>query len=238
MRKAFTPIQLGVGVPGGAQLLTALFEAFLRLNRDNRGLSVDITNMFNDLCRVSFMEDLLESQELLGEDFSDLATYFESVLMEEYVNWFWVESDAKEGDSTPQRGGSVGTWKEVKSEEGLQQGSPLACFAAALGGVKCILAARKAMDEFHALSREAPATMPDQQKEAVYKLAATASEATAYLDDAALLSKMAALCKAHLAYVKVCQGRNWLAKPEKSIVTADYYSDEEPRACCGAPPLE
>ena len=64
MRKAFTPIQLGVGVPGGAQLLTALFEAFLRLNRDNRGLSVDITNMFNDLCRVSFMEDLLESQEL------------------------------------------------------------------------------------------------------------------------------------------------------------------------------
>ena len=230
MRKAFTPIQLGVGVPGGAQLLTAVFEAFLRLNRDNRGLSVDITNMFNDLCRVSFMEDLLESQELLGEDFSDLATYFESVLMEEYVNWFWVESDAKEGDSTPQRGGSVGTWKAVESEEGLQQGSPLACFAAALSGVKCILAARKAMDEFHALSREAPATMSDQQKEAVYKLAATASEATAYLDYAALLSKMAALCKAHLAYVKVCQGRNWLAKPEKSIVTADYYSDEEPRA--------
>ena len=150
--------------------------------------------------------------------------------MEEYVNWFWVESDAKEGDNTPQRGGSVGTWKAVKSEEGLQQGSPLACFAAALGGVKCILAARKAMDDFHALSREAPATMSDQQKEAVYKLAATASEATAYLDDAALLSKMAALCKAHLAYVKVCQGRNWLAKPEKSIVTADYYSDEEPRA--------
>ena len=58
-----------------------MFEAYLRLNRDNRGLSVDITNMFNDLCRVSFMEDLLESQELLGEDFSDLATYFESVLM-------------------------------------------------------------------------------------------------------------------------------------------------------------
>jgi hypothetical protein len=29
MRKAFTPIQLGVGVTGGAQLLTALFEAFL-----------------------------------------------------------------------------------------------------------------------------------------------------------------------------------------------------------------
>ena len=74
----------------------------------------------------------------------------------------------------------MGTWKAVKSEEGLQQGSPLACFAAALGGVKCILAARNAMDEFHALSREAPATMSDQQKEAVYKLAATASEATLY----------------------------------------------------------
>ena len=45
---------------------TALFEAFLRLNRDNRGLSVDITNMFNDLCRVSFMEDLFDMQDVLG----------------------------------------------------------------------------------------------------------------------------------------------------------------------------
>ena len=40
---------------------------------------------------------------------------------------------------------------------------------------------------------------------------------------------MAALCKANTAYVRVCQGRNWLAKPEKSIVTADYYSEEEPK---------
>ena len=32
--------------------------------------------MFNDLCRVAFMEDLLDSEELLGEDFSDLAPYF------------------------------------------------------------------------------------------------------------------------------------------------------------------
>ena len=123
----------------------------------------------------------------------------------------------------------MGSWRAVKSCEGLQQGSPLACFAAAVGGVRCILAARKAMDDYHALSREASPAMSEEQRESLYKLAATASEATAYLDDAALLSKMAALCKANTAYVRVCQGRNWLAKPEKSIVTADYYSEEEPR---------
>ena len=73
-----------------------MFEAFLRLNHEHRGLSVDITNMFNDLCRVSFMEDLFESPELLGEDFSDLAPYFDSALFGDYVNWFWVDEVASD----------------------------------------------------------------------------------------------------------------------------------------------
>ena len=34
------------------------------------------------------MEELLVSEELVGVDFSDLATYFQSAYMQEYSNWF------------------------------------------------------------------------------------------------------------------------------------------------------
>ena len=58
----------------GAQLLTAYLECFLRLNRQHRGLSVDITKMFNDLCRIALMEDLFDMEELTEVDFIDLST--------------------------------------------------------------------------------------------------------------------------------------------------------------------
>jgi hypothetical protein len=72
------PVQTGVGVPGGLSMMTAFVEAMMRLDRGKKKLDVDITNMFNELCRVTLMEELLESEELVGVDFSDLAPYFES----------------------------------------------------------------------------------------------------------------------------------------------------------------
>ena len=88
MRKGFMPMQTGVGVPGGQSMMTAFVEAMMRLDRGKRKLDVDITNMFNELCRVTLMEELLVSEELVGVDFSDLATYFQSAYMQEYSNWF------------------------------------------------------------------------------------------------------------------------------------------------------
>ena len=57
-RRGFMPMQTGVGVPGGQQMMTAFMEAFLRLDRGKRKLDVDIENMFNALCRVATAEDL------------------------------------------------------------------------------------------------------------------------------------------------------------------------------------
>ena len=138
MRKGFMPMQTGVGVPGGQSMMTAFVEAMMRLDRGKRKLDVDIANMFNELCRVTLMEELLLSEELVGVDFGDLATYFQSAYMQEYSNWFWVEGaaeGAKEGEAKAERGGSQGRWAKVASEEGMPQGSPLSCFSAALRAV-------------------------------------------------------------------------------------------------------
>lgn len=52
-------------------------EAFLDLahgqvQEEARRHDVDIKNMFNELCRVATAEDLFNSEELIGEDLSDL----------------------------------------------------------------------------------------------------------------------------------------------------------------------
>jgi hypothetical protein len=71
-------------------MMTVMIEAFLRLDRAKRELDVDITNMFNELCRVTLMEDMLTSEERLGVDFSDKAAYFDMAFMQDYGNRFWV----------------------------------------------------------------------------------------------------------------------------------------------------
>lgn len=81
---------------------------------------------------------MLRREEARGE-MRGIRGIEDNALDGEYVNWFWVDDTQSDDKQAPQRGGSAGTWREVKSEEGLQQGNPLACFAAALGGVKCSL---------------------------------------------------------------------------------------------------
>ena len=231
MRKALMPVQTGVGVPGGLSMMTAFVEAMMRLDRGKRKLDVDIANMFNELCRVTLMEELLGSEELLGVDFSDLAPYFESAFMQEYGNWFWVEGEAEavgQGVAKADRGGGQGRWEWIESAEGLPQGSPLSCFGAALGGVRCVLAAQEAMDGVYGLDRAGLDTASDVEKEACHRLASAASAAVAMLDDASFVARMRALCAAYTAYTAVCRGRGWSCKPEKTVLSGDYYTGERP----------
>eukprot|EP01043_Picozoa_sp_COSAG02_P045201 COSAG02_NODE_4111_length_5765_cov_3.481115_4_plen_147_part_00 len=126
-------------------------------------------------------------------------------LMQEYGNWFWVvEDEAKRRGESASTGGGGGRWVWVPSEDGLPQGSPLSVMQAALGGVRCVLLARRAMDEFNRLEREAPEEADPGVKEAVYRMAACAAEAVAMLDDATFVARMLALCEAFKAYVVAC----------------------------------
>ena len=93
--------------------------------------------MFNELCRVACVEDLLQSEELIGEDLSDLAPYFEMAYLGEggqHGSWFWLEEEAGdlvERGKRVERGGAVGKWVWISSDDGLRQGAPLSCVLAA-----------------------------------------------------------------------------------------------------------
>ena len=57
--------------------------------------------MFNELCRVATVEDLLRSEELIGEDLSDLAPYYEMAYLGEegeHGSWFWLADESEEED--------------------------------------------------------------------------------------------------------------------------------------------
>ena len=83
MMRALAPLQVGIGVPGGSAVASAVVEAVLRADAEKHMLNVDIRNMFNELCRVTMMEDILDSEDFLGEDFSDLAAYIDFAYGEE-----------------------------------------------------------------------------------------------------------------------------------------------------------
>jgi hypothetical protein len=119
----------------------------MRLDRGKRKLDVDIKNMFNEACRVAAGEDLVNSEQLIGEDLSDLLPYYEMAYMQEHGSWFWLAEKAaeeEEGEEQADRGGGEGRWVWIAAEDGFRQGSPLSCMLAALAGVKCVKAAQKA----------------------------------------------------------------------------------------------
>ena len=47
------------------------------------------------------------------------------------------------------------------------------------------------------------------------------------LDDATFVARMGALCAAYTAYTAVCRGRGWTCKPSKTVLSGDYYTDEQ-----------
>ena len=83
--------------------------------------------MFNELCRVATVEDLLNSEELIGEDLSDLTPYYEMAYLgdeDQHGNWFWLEEDQsgetdEEDTNVVQRGGAAGRWVWVPANDGM-----------------------------------------------------------------------------------------------------------------------
>ena len=82
--------QTGVGVAGGIMVGVTTMAAMTELDPSKFVLNEDIRNMFNELDRCSMMEDLLDSAELIGEDFSGLAPYAYMAYFGDYINWFRV----------------------------------------------------------------------------------------------------------------------------------------------------
>ena len=136
----------------------------------------------------------------------------------------------------------------VPADDGFRQGSPLSCMLAALACVKCVMAAQKAMDDFHSLQRTSGGAVNGGQtvrtaeslkeERRLHELAAAASEAIAMLDDASFVARVRALCGAYAAYTKACQGRGWTCKPSKTVLSADNYRDEEQAVADGFRPVE
>ena len=124
--KAFLNIdfqQMGVAVEGGLNALVLDMECELRSNVSMRALSMDIRNMFNELCRVAMQEDLLDSLELLGVDLSWWSVFIDSAYSQTFKSWFWVEGQAATGKKTDQvrpawADGTLkaaGVWRAVKA---------------------------------------------------------------------------------------------------------------------------
>ena len=172
--------------------------------------------MFNELCRVTMMEDILESEDFLGEDFSDLATYIDFAYGEEFTAWFRV-------DAAPDSAGPASSrWERVASALGTRQGGPMSGFFCAVALIKVLRAAQAAIDEANGCERfQASGTA--EEKRAAYELAAKMGDVVSYHDDASLLARLTALCKAYGAYAKAAGGRNWQCVPKKSMLSGMWY---------------
>ena len=147
-------------------------QTMMLLDPDKGALDVDIQNMFNSLCRIAMLEDVVDSEELVGVDFTHMLPYLDMAYGEESGLWFKLDAssngmgDGDEDMSEEQRTG----WRRLRSRAGVHQGRPLSCFLAALGLVKCLLAAQRAMDEFHAMERY-PEGVSDADKAKARELA-------------------------------------------------------------------
>ena len=135
-------------MPGGLQMGVYMLEVMLRLDRSKGLLNIDIQNMFDTLCRTALMEDIMDSKDLLGCDFTHLAAYVDMTYGNDSDLWFKLDA-AEDGETQlAERSCTVpGTFTEVKrkaewarisSELGVHQGRPLSCFFAAVGLVRCL----------------------------------------------------------------------------------------------------
>ena len=91
-RALMTSGQTGVAVPGGLQMGVYMLEVMLRLDRSKGLLNIDIQNMFNTLCRTALMEDIMDSKNLLGCDFTHLAAYVDMTYGNDSDLWFKLDA--------------------------------------------------------------------------------------------------------------------------------------------------
>ena len=126
--------------------------------------------------------------------------------------WFKLDAssngmgDGDEDMSEEQRTG----WRRLRSRAGVHQGRPLSCFLAALGLVKCLLAAQRAMDNFHAMERY-PEGVSDADKAKARELAEKMGAVTSYLDDATcrLCPRCVSLIEHTVRWRRVEDGSAW-----------------------------
>ena len=159
-----------------------MLEVMLRLDKDKGLLNVDIQNMFNTLCRVALMEDIMDSKELLVCDFTSLAAYLNMTYGDDTALWFKLDATDDTGATElAERSCTVpGTyeavkrkaqWARIASELGVHQGRPLSCFFAAVGLVRCLDAAQRAIDTFNGVDRKRfDAEATDEEKAAAWEL--------------------------------------------------------------------
>jgi hypothetical protein len=88
MVKAMAPIQTGVALPGGMAMGVYVVQTMMMLDPRKGALNVDIQNMFNNLCRIAMLEDVVDSEELVGVDFTHMLPYLDMAYGEESSLWF------------------------------------------------------------------------------------------------------------------------------------------------------
>jgi hypothetical protein len=120
-------------------------------------------------------------------------------------------------------------WRAILSAAGVRQGGPLSCFFAALGLVKALLAARKAIDDYNGVVRvpESGAVVSAVDRKAMAEQASRQGEVVAYLDDASFCARPEALACAHVAYREECAKRNWQVVERKSPMTGEVHAGKE-----------
>jgi hypothetical protein len=222
MALALAPMQTGVAIAGGAAMGVHMMEAMMRLDPSKGELNVDIQNMFNTLCRVSLLEDVITSEADLGIDFTEMLKYLTDMTYgHESSLWFKIDAsiDAETGEIQEER------WAELKSRLGVHQGRPLSCFLAALGLAKCLNAAQAAIDSFNEVERFNEG-WTDEQKAKGWELAEAMGAVSSYLDDASFVAAAAALCTAYDAYTAVAAKRGWKCVQSKSVLAYGFYGGQ------------
>jgi len=231
MARALMPLQTGVGVAGGMSMGVQAIQAMLELDPNKRGLNIDIMNMFNALCRVSMLEDLLDSETLLGEDFSDLAPYVAMCYLGDYKLWFKVAETDEDGQPTGRM-----VWEAVSSERGVKQGGPLSVFLASMTLIEVMRAAQRALDNFNGVCRDPGAHVSVAERKAAYELAERLGSVIGFLDDATIVARVEGLVKAFAAYKAKALERGWMAVEKKTVLTGNYFGDRPPVAMHAAAP--
>ena len=220
--EAVAPVQTGVAIPGGLQMGVYMMDAAMRLDPAKGQLNVDIQNMFNTLCRVQMLEDVVNAKELMGVEFINLLRYLNMAYGKETGLWF--KRDAVDKGEEKQ----LSRYVRLGSNMGVHQGRPMSCFLAAVGLVACLNAAQKALDQFNEIDRKATGeTLTFDEQVVRRRLAECKANVSAYLDDASFLAASAALCVAYDAYTQVAHKRGWLCVEQKSICLAGVQEDDD-----------
>tara|TARA_B110000495_G_scaffold104443_1_gene90257 strand:+ start:397 stop:3708 length:3312 start_codon:yes stop_codon:yes gene_type:complete len=219
--EAVAPVQTGVAIPGGLQMGVYMMDAAMRLDPAKGQLNVDIQNMFNTLCRVQMLEDVVNAKELMGVEFINLLRYLNMAYGKETGLWF--KRDAVDKGEEKQ----LSRYVRLGSNMGVHQGRPMSCFLAAVGLVACLNAAQKALDQFNEIDRKATGeTLTFDEQVVRRRLAECKANVSAYLDDASFLAASAALCVAYDAYTQVAHKRGWLCVEQKSICLAGVHEGQ------------